>query len=47
MDDIMPGSDGPENLRILKNESVESWIWAVEDVVGFFGSPPTGCAACL
>ena len=34
----MPGRDGPEDLRILEKETVESWIWAVEDVVGFFGS---------
>ena len=42
VDGVLPRRDGLENLRILKRVSwdwtieASSWIWAVEDVVGFF-----------
>ena len=35
VDDIMPGRDGPENLRILKPVS---WDWTIEVRVGFWCS---------
>ena len=50
VDDVMPGRDGPENLRILKKSQLRveigPWRQTVEflplkDVVGFFGSLPT------
>ena len=59
----MHGRDDRENLRILKKSQlevdigqwshrVEGWIWAIEDLVGIFGSLPTEilnttrCATC-
>ena len=50
VDDVMPGGDGPENLRILKKSQsrieIRPWRHRVaflplKDVVGFFGSLPT------
>ena len=30
VDDVMPGRDGPENLRILKKSQLKSWDLTME-----------------
>ena len=42
VDDVMPGRDGPENLRILKKSQLESRVGdsAIETKSWVFGSLP-------